>query len=58
MQVHNINGTSDNECVCGSWKNHWIKYNENVQEWPVFWPLQRFVKNGHNERVVSVSGRA
>ena len=23
-----------------------------------FWPLQRFVKNGHSERVVSVSGRA
>lgn len=36
MQVHNINGTSDNECVCGSWKNHWIKYNEKGQEWPVF----------------------
>lgn len=23
MKVRNINGTSDNECACGSWLKHW-----------------------------------
>lgn len=35
MKVQNINGTSDNECKCGSWKAHWEKYNENGDEWPM-----------------------
>ena len=36
MQVHNINGTSDNECKCGSWKAHWEKYNETRATWPTY----------------------
>lgn len=34
MKVHNINGTSDNTCKCGSWKAHWEKYNEYHRSWP------------------------
>lgn len=34
MKVHNINGTSDNECKCGTWKAHWEKYNEKHASWP------------------------
>lgn len=28
----NKNGTSDRECKCGSWKQHWI--NNSGEEWP------------------------
>lgn len=31
--VKNINGTSDNTCLCGSWINHWRKYTQKL---PVF----------------------
>jgi len=27
MKVKNINGTSDNKCVCGSWIKHWEKHS-------------------------------
>lgn len=27
MKVKNINGTSQNECTCGSWLQHWIKFS-------------------------------
>lgn len=36
MKVHNINGTSDNECKCDSWKAHWEKYNEYHLAWPKY----------------------
>ena len=36
MKVHNINGTSDNTCKCGSWKAHWEDYNEKGQSWPKY----------------------
>lgn len=36
MKVHNINGTSDNTCKCGSWKAHWEKYNEKGLSWPTY----------------------
>ena len=32
MKVYNINGTSDNTCKCGSWKQHWINFSG--QKWP------------------------
>jgi len=35
MKVHNINGTSDNKCKCGTWKAHWEKYNEYGANWPI-----------------------
>ena len=25
--VHNINGTSDNSCICGSWLKHWENFS-------------------------------
>ena len=28
MKVRNINGTSDNDCKCGSWISHWEKFSE------------------------------
>lgn len=34
MKVYNINGTSDNDCKCGSWKNHWINYGG--KSWPKY----------------------
>ncbi|MGN0855307.1 MAG: hypothetical protein ACI4R9_07295 [Kiritimatiellia bacterium] len=34
MKVHNINGTSDNKCKCGSWRAHWEKFNERSLAWP------------------------
>ena len=27
MKVRNINGTSDNDCKCGSWIQHWKNYS-------------------------------
>lgn len=27
MKVKNINGTSDNNCSCGSWLEHWKKFS-------------------------------
>jgi len=35
MKVHNINGTSDNKCKCGSWRAHWEKFNEARDPWPI-----------------------
>ena len=34
MEVHNINGTADNKCKCGSWKAHWEKFNDKGAAWP------------------------
>ena len=36
MKVHNINGTSDNKCKCGSWEAHWEKFNEYKRPWPKY----------------------
>ena len=36
MKVHNINGTSDNKCKCGSWEAHWEKFNERKRSWPKY----------------------
>lgn len=30
MQVRNLNGTSDNQCKCGSWYAHWKKYSNQT----------------------------
>ena len=27
MKIKNINGTSDNQCKCGSWFDHWKKFS-------------------------------
>jgi len=27
MKIRNINGTSDNNCSCGSWIAHWKKFS-------------------------------
>lgn len=34
MLVYNIDGTSDNTCKCGSWKQHWINFSG--QKWPTY----------------------
>ncbi len=34
IKVHNINGTSDNKCKCGSWEKHWEEFNEFQLPWP------------------------
>jgi hypothetical protein len=26
-KIKNINGTSDNDCSCGSWMKHWEKFS-------------------------------
>ena len=39
MKVSNINGTSDNTCNCGSWLNHWKKYNSGRQAVPTYCPV-------------------
>lgn len=36
MKVHNINGTSQNTCKCGSWLNHWRNYSG--QSLPTYCP--------------------
>ncbi len=36
MKIKNINGTTDTECVCGSWLNHWkIFSRQSVSVCPV-----------------------
>lgn len=32
-KVKNINGTSDNDCKCGSWLKHWMKYSGQTANW-------------------------
>lgn len=27
MKIKNINGTSDNSCICGSWLSHWCNFS-------------------------------
>lgn len=39
MKVKNINGTSDNECTCGSWLEHWKKFSG--QPVPILCPEER-----------------
>ncbi len=31
MKATNINGTSDNNCRCGSWLQHWTNYGGRTQ---------------------------
>ena len=38
MKVTNINGTSDNTCLCGSWLKHWENYNSAGQSKPILCP--------------------
>ncbi len=33
MKVLNINGTSDLDCKCGSWLNHWKKFSNQECKW-------------------------
>jgi hypothetical protein len=28
--IKNINGTSDNKCICGSWLKHWEKFSKKT----------------------------
>lgn len=28
MQVKTIKGTSDHRCLCGTWRQHWIKFSK------------------------------
>lgn len=30
IKIRNLNGTSDNECECGSWINHWANFNSSA----------------------------
>jgi hypothetical protein len=32
-KVKNINGTSDNNCKCGSWLKHWEKFSGQKPGW-------------------------
>lgn len=38
MKIRNINGTSDNQCKCGTWLKHWEKYSG--QELPSYCPVR------------------
>lgn len=34
MRVHNINGTSQRDCGCGSWLNHWKNFSgQQLSKW-------------------------
>lgn len=39
-KIKNINGTSDNKCKCGTWIDHWKKYNIQRQTLPIFCPTK------------------
>lgn len=41
MKIRNINGTSDNDCSCGSWIAHWEKFSG--QKAPEFCPEESCV---------------
>jgi hypothetical protein len=40
-KIRNINGTDESSarCRCGTWKEHWIKFNPTRQRWPAFCPI-------------------
>lgn len=42
MKVHNINGTSNNKCNCGSWLEHWK--NHSLQPVPTYCPEKNCLK--------------
>jgi hypothetical protein len=33
VRIKNINGTSDNDCKCGSWLRHWEKFSGQTTQW-------------------------
>lgn len=39
MRLTNVNGTSENNCRCGSWLDHWKKYNSGRQTVPTHCPV-------------------
>lgn len=39
MKLHNINGTSDTQCACGSWLKHWEEFGNQVK--PSYCPASR-----------------
>lgn len=44
MKLTNINGTTDNTCKCGSWLEHWKKYNSGRQPLPTYCPEKSCTK--------------
>lgn len=44
MKIRNINGTSDNDCSCGSWIAHWEKFSG--QKEPIMCPVATCRKTG------------
>ncbi|MCX6328188.1 MAG: hypothetical protein NTZ85_01555 [Bacteroidia bacterium] len=41
--ITNINGTSDTDCRCGSWLNHWFNYNGG-QSLPTYCSAPKCIK--------------
>lgn len=33
IKVNNVNGTSDKNCKCGSWLDHWKKYSRQTSNY-------------------------
>lgn len=44
MEVTNIDGTRQNICKCGSWLNHWRKFNSSGAGIPAYCPAFGCVK--------------
>jgi len=41
ISIFDINGTTEHKekCKCGSWEDHWIKYNTDKLPWPESCPI-------------------
>jgi len=54
MELHNINGTSDKTCACGSWLNHWRNFSR--QTIPVYCPATSCVEKAEVGAFVQENG--
>ena len=58
MILTNINGTSDNQCSCGSWLNHWKKYSgQTITQCPVLNCYDTGLVGAHVQRAYSAGNK-
>ncbi len=51
MKIKNINGTSQNTCVCGSWLKHWKKFSGQSTDYcPVVTCLEKDLVGAHVQK--------
>ena len=51
MKVRNLNGTSQNDCSCGSWLKHWEKHSHKKADLcSAYGCMHKATKGGHVQK--------